>query len=198
MTTSKPDVFSEEFLTFKFLQWPAGRVEQFHSQEREISKICPERYCGTGFSWKSRIKFVEQLICCRDTTIYIVEPGEVMSTAERLEFMQSRIIEIKNPVIANVLTGQEVTLTDTDIIEKIEDHRASTSSEKYYIAPANHQEISSPNYVWIYAVTLVPRQLPASMIPVFTDKLEAEEYALLIRKYLQDQANAISTIKDLF
>lgn len=208
-----PELYQEEFRDFKFLKCSPHSIECFKSTKFQLDRIRPPgQEENENFSWSSRIEFIEQIIDLRLDHIYIVEPGELVRTADatvntkvHYTYEDGRINRIKYPMIymghpVYPADGREINLDDIKIIE--EDPTADTD---YFLCSGLHlggrslEPNTTETSIRIFnlrGISLIPSRI-FSYTAIFYSLAEAESYKNALTKFLRNNCGAISAISNL-
>ena len=122
-----PELFTEEYRSFKFLKSTADEVKYYKDAEILLGNIRPPNKIDDGpFVWQKRIEFFEQLVDLAGTDVWYVDMnGTLKKTGmHEYDYDTAKLIEIKECVLYTGFPqkpGRYITASDIDSI--VEGHK---------------------------------------------------------------------------
>ena len=217
-----PELFSEEYKSFKFLKCSADDLRYYKYTETLLNNIRPpDRVDDKTFVWQKRIEFIEQLFDLVGSDVWFVDMnGTLRKTGmHEYDYDTAKLIEIRECVIYRGFPqkpGRYITYED---LQKISDprpglvipsnsydnteNRVYVCSKAYYMNIGIEAELRTVNPLdpmvcyGLFGLPLFPGAFP-TYNAMFYDKEWAELYQKSVTSFLRKNNDAISAISRLF
>jgi hypothetical protein len=216
-----PELFSDEYKSFKFLKCSASEVKYYKDAELLLGNIRPIDKIDAGpFIWQKRIEFFEQLVDLAGTDVWYVDiNGTLKKTGmHEYDYDPAKLIEIKECVLYTGFPqkpGRYITSNDIDSV--VEGHRyilknvlytsnklhLYVSSKAYYMNVGIEPELRDTNpfdpmiCLGLFGLPIFPGNFP-TYNAMFYDKEWAKLYQKSVTQFLRKNNDAISAISRLF
>lgn len=198
-------LYTDEFRTFKFLQFSPSAVDYYKKTTKILNGIRPEdQVDNPDFVWKCRVEFVEQLMDFRDSSLHIVEqpsPSSSQVTFKNeliLQYEDARIYTLDNPVIfyGHPLMPATRRLAEGSDIPEIEDE---DRIPKYYLCSEEYMisvNLLDSRIFPIYHPGLIRSATIENSLftAIFYDKEWAEKFQKALTKYFRKNSSTSSAL----
>lgn len=204
-----PELFTDEFRSFKYLKSSEADVKYYRNQETLINTIPPaDNPDHTPFVWQKRIEFLEQLIDLVGKDIWFVDMnGTLRKTGmHEYDYDMAKLIEIKECVLYTGFPrgpGRYITPDDINDISSYKgNHTAFISSKTYYLNVGIEKELRSDPFdpmvcLGLCGLPIFPGTF-STYNALFYDKAWAELYQKSVTQFHRKNNDAISAISRLF
>lgn len=193
-----PELYTDEFRDFKYLKSSYEAVQFYKNSADQINKVQSwNDSIDPSFHWPTRIEFFEQILDLRQDTIYLVDPGQLNSSASGYGYEESRILEIEFPFLycGNLFKPEEGRPAG---IEDIPDIESSLPMQEYFLCSGDYITHKITGHVLsMYSLPIYPSNF-ISLSAMFYDKEWAKRYCQSLTTFLRKNIDAISTISRIF
>lgn len=189
-----PDLYTSEYRNFRYLKSSPDHTAYFRRAATQANRMqiwdAPR---DPGFSWKTRVEFMEQLIDLRQDEIYICVP-KVISPNE--EFEPAYYVRFEKPTIVSAnpllyLKSEEVGIEDIESLEDVENNKPCLC-EEFFHATMSSETLFRGRVFKLNTLPVVPN-CTTEYIEIFRDETEAKTFCENLSNYLRNILGAVSS-----
>jgi hypothetical protein len=188
-----PDLYTDEYRSFRFLQSKPEHVAYFKEARSAIDHIQPwDAVYDPKFSWPCRIEFTEQLLDLRGETVYIVSAGLL---TQHDSYEEAHVVELVRPVILTnnpilYKNAKEATTLHVGSIEHNGLPYCLTEGDKFERFVKDGEVFDALTFR-LNTLPIVPHA-KSDFIEMFYDKDTAEKYRKALTDFLRNKMSAMS------
>jgi len=199
-----PDFHGAEFKSFKLLKLSSEFTSYFKRVDTTINSIRPDSEIDNSkFAWPFRVEFVEQIFDLSDSTLYIVDTGELELSQNTYGTAVLHIVDKPVMYEGNMFTpdlGRLLAIEDADSIEhnRIGENKFLLCSESFRNnrVAYSHKEFEM-NIFSVHGLPVVPKK-DVGYTALFYDFIWAALYKDTVTRELRKRKEAVSAITRLF
>lgn len=198
------DFFSDEFRSFKLLKLSSEFATYFKRVGASINSVRPESELDNSkFAWPFRVEFVEQIFSLSDSTLYIVDTGDLELSLNMYGTAALHVVDRPVMYEGTMFTpdlGRLLTIEDADSIEhnRISENKFLLCSEDFRNnRVAYSRKEFEMNIFSVHGLPVVPKK-DVGYTALFYDFMWAALYKDTVTRELRKRKEAVSAITRLF